>query len=154
MENPDITKETALLDAVRNGLAEGAGVVAELKNSLKSCSDNLRIGQSAQALGELTQAIGNLALLSEFIGELERGLKGLRVTGDVFPAWNDAREAFQGMVSALENRDWVVLSDMIQYELCPMLEETQKCASDLAEKLGTGAAPHIPAGGHRSRSTT
>jgi hypothetical protein len=153
MENPDMKKETALLDAVKSGLAEGARVVAELNCSLKSCADNLRIGQSAQVMAELTQAIGNLALLSEFIGELRRGLQRLRVTVDVFPAWNDARDVFQGMVSALESRDWVTLSDMIEYELSPMLEETQKCASDLAERLGIRASLRVPAEGHQSRST-
>jgi hypothetical protein len=104
-------------------------------------------------MAELTQAIGNLALLSEFIGELRRGLQRLRVTVDVFPAWNDARDVFQGMVSALESRDWVTLSDMIEYELSPMLEETQKCASDLAERLGIRASLRVPAEGHQSRST-
>jgi hypothetical protein len=57
------------------------------------------------------------------------------------------------MVSALENRDWVTLSDMIQYELCPMLEETQKSASDMADKLGAGAMLRVPAENHQSRST-
>ena len=136
METAGGAEATDMLNAVRKALAEGSESVKALECTFKRCAGGLRLGEPSQTLGELTDAIGNLALLAELVGQLRSGLLVLRVEGTPFSRWQASAEAFQGMVTALEGKDWVFLSDLLEYEICPLMQETEKEMSLLSEQLG------------------
>lgn len=129
-----------VLDAIRAGLAESPQIVNLIAASLRSCAGGLRLGQSGPALDTLGQAVGNLALLAELVTSLRNGLARLNLDSAPIASWHSCTETFRGVVEALERRDWVLLSDLIDYELCPMLEETQKEMAALRERLEDVAA--------------
>ncbi|GEM_PF-3374717 len=155
MDNDKTTRESELLDAVEKGLAEGAGVAAELRDSLLRSVDEIRLGGpgQGQAMARFTQALENLTLMTDLVRELRKGLHCLGIEANPFSAWDHAGEGLAAMVSALENRDWILLADTIQYELCPLLEETEKRAGATARMLARWHAAGGPAAGHQSRST-
>jgi hypothetical protein len=140
MENAIGIKETDVLAAVRAGLEEAPATVRQLGGSLERCAAELRLGQPSAALAALTSAIGNLAVLAEFIVELRKGLETLGVNESGLKSWDGCRDAFREIVNALEKRDWVFLSDLIEYELCPALEQTGNGMSCLAERLAGAPA--------------
>lgn len=156
MEHDKITtKEWELLDAVERGLVEGACAALELRNSLSQSVDEIRLGGpvQGQAMARFTQALENLTLMTNLIRELRKGLHCLGIEANPFAAWDHAGEGLAAMVSALENRDWILVADTIQYELCPLLEETEKGAGATARMLAEAHAAGHAAADHQSRST-
>jgi len=131
---------SAILAAIRAGLAESPETVNLIAASLRSCAGGLRLGQSGRALETLGQAVGNLTLLAELVSGLRSGLARLNLDSAPLASWDSCAEIFKGVVDALERRDWVLLSDLIEYELCPTLEETEREMTALRERL-TGIAP-------------
>lgn len=155
MEHDKIARESELREAVERGLAEGACAALELRNSLLQSVDEIRLGGpgQGQAMARFTQALENLTLMTDLVRELRKGLRCLGIEANPFSAWDRAGEGLAAMVSALENRDWIFLADTIQYELCPLLEETEKRAGATARMLAEAHAAGGPAAGHQSRST-
>jgi hypothetical protein len=129
-----------VLTAIRNGLAEGPQTVNLIAATLRDCAAGLRLCPSAHALERLGEAVGNLALLAELVSGLRSGLALLNLDSAPLTGWDSCAATFTGVVDALERRDWVLLSDLIEYELCPTLDETERGMSALHERLA-GIAP-------------
>lgn len=155
MEHDNIPRESELLDAVERGLADGACAALELRNSLLQSVDAIRLGASGQGqvMARFARALESLTLMTDLVRELRKGLRCLGIEANPFSAWDRAGEGLAAMVSALENRDWIFLADTIQYELCPLLEETEKSAGATARMLAGSRAADHSAAGHQSRST-
>ncbi|NWG10097.1 MAG: hypothetical protein HXX80_07345 [Nitrososphaerales archaeon] len=126
-----------LRNALRRALAEGSENVRALEGSFRRCVSNLRLGGSGQNLAELSDAIASLALLTELVGQLRTGLLVTDLEARPFSMWQipSSAEAFQGLVKALEEKDWVFLADLLEYEICPLMLETDKEMSQLSKRL-------------------
>ncbi len=61
--------------------------------------------------------------------------KGYDISMEAFACWDNSLGIFREMLSAFETRDWVTLSDLIQYELPPLFEEGKKGLSEISERL-------------------
>ena len=59
----------------------------------------------------------------------------MNLDGVHLASWDACAGTFKGVVDALERRDWILLSDLIEYELCPALDETEKEMVALRERL-------------------
>jgi hypothetical protein len=130
-------EQVAILDTVCQALVRGAESAEALEKTLKRCAANLRVGQSSEVLGELTDAIANLALITELVGQLRRGLLASNMEGAPLSRWQTpaSAQAFQEIVTALEAGDWVFLSDLLEYEICPLVTETGAEMSLLLDDL-------------------
>lgn len=139
METVGSWETTEVLAVVRKALAEGSANVKALECAFRRCASSLRVGESSQTLGELTDAMTNLALLTELVGQLRNGLLVLKVEGAPFSRWqaSSSAEVFQGVVAALEGKDWVFLADLLEYEICPLMLETHEEMSLMSERLQT-----------------
>jgi hypothetical protein len=124
-----------ILVAIRAGLEESPQTVNLIAASLRSCAGGLRMGQSGPALETLGQAVGNLTLLAELVSGIRTGLARLNLVGAPLASWDACAGTFKGVVDTLERRDWVLLADLIEYELCPALDETEKEMAALRERL-------------------
>lgn len=128
-------KNDELIDAIRKGLTEIPGIVGAINNELMECANLLRVEESERTFVALTESIKDLNQLIEFVKELKIAvgqLKGIDIPGEIFSCWDRSLNVFKEMLSAIENKDWITLSDLIQYEIYPLLEEGGK---GLAEVL-------------------
>ncbi len=140
MGNDDMKNDVELMKAVRTGITEADKIVTEIGDRLLDCVNLLRTEQSDRVFVELSEGIKNLNHLIDFIREVKKGIEHLRFKGydismEPFACWDNSLDIFREMLSAFETRDWVTLSDLIQYELPPLFEEGKKGLSEIKERL-------------------
>ncbi|MBI4687004.1 MAG: hypothetical protein HY756_04375 [Nitrospirae bacterium] len=138
MDNKE--RSLQLIEALRNGISETGRLIIDIKGGLSECARLLRIEQNADILTLLAGRLSNLSHLNDFIGELRKGieqlnLQGYNISGTDLSHWDKSIRLFKDMLSALEAKDWITLSDLIQYELDPFLIEGERGLSHLLEAL-------------------
>ena len=84
--------------------------IEELKGKLKEISDTLYSGEITKGMADMGLVIPDLANLANAIADEE--LNGRFLNDVLVPALN-----------AMENRDGLLLADVINYELMEILEE-------------------------------
>jgi len=134
----DDAKDAELLSAMRKGITEALGIIGEIGDGLLGCSDLLRVEQTDKVFIDLSEWIKNLGCLMDFIKELKRGvgyLKGVGTSTEPLLCWDRSFNVFEEMLSAFENKDWITLADLIQYELHPLLVEGEKGLSELKDTI-------------------
>ncbi|VAX29992.1 hypothetical protein MNBD_NITROSPIRAE03-721 [hydrothermal vent metagenome] len=140
MGNDDMKKDVELVKAVQKGITETGEIVTEIGDRLLDCVNLLRTEQSERVFMALSEEIKNLNQLMDFIREVRKGVEHLRLKGydismEPFVCWDNSLDVFREMLSAFESRDWVTLSDLIQYELPPLFEEGKKGLFEIKERL-------------------
>ncbi len=134
----DAKKEIELVNAMKKGICEAVGIVREVGKGLMGCAHLLRVEQTERVFTALSEGIKDLSHLIDFIKELKSGmehLKGSNVSMEPLLCWDRSLNVFEEMLSAFERKDWITLSDLIQYELHPLLIEGEKGLSDLKERF-------------------
>ncbi|GMT48352.1 MAG: hypothetical protein IEMM0007_1918 [bacterium] len=140
MGNDDMKKDVELVKAVQKGITETDEIVTEIGDRLLDCVNLLRTDQSERVFMALSEEIKNLNQLMDFIREVRKGVEHLRLKGydismEPFACWDNSLDIFREMLSAFETKDWVTLSDLIQYELPPLFEEGKKGLFEIKERL-------------------
>jgi len=138
MEDNNIDKKKALKDALIKGISEVTGIIKEIEKGLVECANLFRIEQSDKVLNLFIEKTENLNLLFEFIRQLRAGITNLndpKLSTELLLCWDRANSILKEMVSSFENKDWITLSDLIQYELNPLLLEGEEKLSQLMEGL-------------------
>ncbi len=140
MESNITQRDEELVKAIQTGIAASEEVVGEIGERLLDCVNLLRTEQSDKVFMDLSEGIGNLYHLLEFVREVRRGMehlssRGYDVSMEPFKCWDNSLDIFREMLSAFENKDWVTLSDLIQYELPLILEDGRKGLSEIQEGL-------------------
>ncbi len=140
MGNDDMKRDEELVKAIRKGITEADEIVTEIEDGLQDCVNLLRTEQSDRVFTALSEGLKNLNHLMDFIREVKKGIEHLRLKGhdismEPFACWDNSLDIFREMLSAFETRDWVTLSDLIQYELPPLFEEGKKGLSEIRERL-------------------
>ncbi|MEC4684764.1 MAG: hypothetical protein VST71_03405 [Nitrospirota bacterium] len=140
MGSEDMKKDVDLVNAIQKGITEADEIVTEIGDRLLDCVNLLRTEQSDRVFTALSEGIKNLNHLMDFIREVKKGVEHLRLKGydismEPFACWDNSLDIFREMLSAFETRDWVTLSDLIQYELPPLFEEGKIGLSEIRERL-------------------
>lgn len=134
----DNDKKANLRDALIKGISEVSGIIKEIEKGLVECANLFRIEQSERVFNLFIEKIENLNFLFEFIRQLKLGINNLNdpnLSLEPLLCWDKANAILKEMVSSFENKDWITLSDLIQYELNPILSEGEEKLSKVMEGL-------------------
>ncbi|RJQ13672.1 MAG: hypothetical protein C4560_13830 [Nitrospiraceae bacterium] len=129
-----------LFGAIKDSIQDARNVVQQLAHSFQDNVRSLRMDGDDSAFKELTQNIGDLDSLLKYIKELGDGvncLDGMGLPPDPITAQGFGINLFREMHTAIEVKDWIMLSDLIEYELAPLLGKEDEWLGSLDEKLKT-----------------
>ncbi len=131
-------EQPELLAAIKNSIGDARQVVKELSVALSERIQPLRLEESESVFNDLTQNIYDLQGLLEFISELREGIlyyEGFGLPSDPISSDEDGLNLFREMLTSMESRDWIMLADLIEYELSPLLMKEDEWLGKLDEKL-------------------
>ncbi len=134
----DEIENSALLKAIKDSLADARDTTQKLSRIFKDNVLQLRLEQTESVLNQLTQNIVDLQNVMEFVGKLREGMQFFKNFGlPVDPITNQGAGIglFREINAAIELKDWIMLSDLIEYELAPLLIREDEWMSSLEEKL-------------------
>lgn len=127
-----------LLKAIRDSIGDARSAVKELASSFTNNVRTLRLEESENVFAHLTQNIQDLECFLRFISELKEGIGFFDRFGlpdDPISVTNSGLTLFQEMHTAFETRDWIMLSDLIEYELSPLLLKEEAWLGSLGDKV-------------------
>ncbi|MBI5741867.1 MAG: hypothetical protein HZA16_14280 [Nitrospirae bacterium] len=136
-------KMTELLRVIKGSIGDARSTVQELAQIFKDNVRMLRIEGSGDVFQRLLQNVTDLQDVMNFIGELREGMKHFDEFGmpaDPVSDGNAGINIFREMNSAFATRDWIMLSDLIEYELHPLLIREDEWLGLLDGKLAECAA--------------
>ncbi|MBI5409983.1 MAG: hypothetical protein HZA14_11505 [Nitrospirae bacterium] len=139
----ELTKEikgAELLTAIKASIGDARFVAQQLSGSFKDNVRSLRLEENEDTFLHLEQNINDLRHFMEFVKELGNGLgclNELSLPPNPASSQNSALNIFKDMNSAFETKDWIMLSDLIEYELAPLLDKEDEWLGSLDEKLQT-----------------
>lgn len=127
-----------IITAIKNSIDDARDTVRQLDGQFLENARTLRIEESKEVFMSLEQNITDLQHFMEYISVLNNGLNqigGIGLPVDPISRNNTGIGLFEEMNSALESKDWVVLSDIIEYELAPLLQSEDKWLGELDTTL-------------------
>jgi len=127
-----------LLAAIKNSIGDARQVVTELAQVFAEKIQPLRLEESEAVFNDLTQNIYDLQGLMEFISELKDGMHYFEEFGlpsDPITSNDQGLNLFREMLQSMESKDWIMLADLIEYELSPLLIHEEEWLGKLDEKL-------------------
>ena len=127
-----------LLAAIKNSITDARQVVQELAQVFTKSIQPLRLEESEAVFNDLSQNIYDLQGLMEFLSELKNGMdfyEGFSLPTDPISSNDNGLNLFKEMLTSMESRDWIMLADLIEYELSPMLMNQSEWLGKLDEKL-------------------
>jgi hypothetical protein len=133
-------KKAELLTAIKGSMGDGRDVINRLNDFFRDCVNKLRVEESKEVLLQLAEAIENLQYFIEFASELKNGMAcfdNFGMNDDPISSENSGVQIFRDLLSAMENQDWVMLADLVEYELSPLLTNEDEWMGKLKEKLET-----------------
>lgn len=137
---PQSIGQTELINVLIENINQASQLVKEISDRVMNCATSLRIEQSEKTFRQVSEEIKNLASLMEFVSEVKKGLtfltsKGYEISMEPFSCWEKSLDIFDEMLSAFRNEDWVIVSDLLQYEICPLLEDGGKSFLEITQSL-------------------
>ena len=139
MNQTKITSDNPeLMAAIKNSIGDAKQVVKELAKVFAERIQPLRLEESESVFNDLTQNIYDLQGLMEYISELKDGMhyyEGFGLPSDPISFNNEGLNLFREMLTSMESRDWIMLADLIEYELSPLLMQEDEWLGKLDEKL-------------------
>jgi hypothetical protein len=127
-----------LFNAIKNSIGDARCSIKRLAELFTLNIQPLRLEESEGVFADLTHNIQDLEGLMEFIRELTEGMRyfdGFGLPLDPVSSEGSGLNLFQEMHSALEAKDWIMLSDLIEYELSPLLLREDEWLGALHEKI-------------------
>lgn len=132
LEKPEV------FHAVKNSIRDARESIKKLAAFFTDTVRHMRVEESEDVFQSLVRNIGDLECFVEFMGELRGALTyygGFGMPPDPLSSPGAGINLFQEMHGSLESRDWVLLSDLIEYELCPVLMQEDAWLGDLDERM-------------------
>jgi len=133
-------RQVELLSKIREGVDNAISAVGEIEGRLLACSKLLRIDQRGETFTALALEISNLGDLVELVREIKKGsdlLASRPLEAGAFDSWEKSIGLFRDMLTAFEGKDWIVLADLIQYELSPILAQGEKDLAAVRDRLAS-----------------
>ncbi len=127
-----------LLTAIKNSINDARFSAKKLAGVFSDNIQSLRFEESESVFLNLEQNIHDLECFLNFLSELKDGMTFFDDFGlppDPISLQNSGLNLFHEMHSAMESRDWIMLSDLIEYELSPLLLKADEWFGALDEKL-------------------
>ena len=134
----DEVQNPALLKVIKDSIIDGRDTLQKLAQVFKDNVLQLRLEQTESVLNQLTLSIADLQNVMEFIEKLHEGMqffKDFGLPADPITYQGTGINLFKEINSAIETRDWIMLSDLIEYELAPLLIKEDEWFGSLEEKL-------------------
>ena len=131
-------ENSELLRIIKGSLADARDSVQKLAHLFIDNVRQLRMQESEEVFNQLAQNIVNLQYFMEFIGELRTGMRYFGDFGlplDPITYMDSGIKLFREMHAAIEKKDWIMLSDLIEYELSPLLMKEDEWMNLLEEKV-------------------
>ncbi len=129
MNTSKVEENNVIAHVLFNSIEETKDTIGKIEDRLLDCAQNLRVNQDSDTFDMLAANMDNLSQLIEYISELKNGLisiKGDDLPAEFFEHWDRSIEVIRDMNLAFESKDWVTVSDLIEYELSPLLCEGGK----------------------------
>lgn len=115
--------------------------VPPLKREIFACAGRFRSGDDATAMESLLQVIEGLRLLLTGVAQVQR-LCELRVPGLALDPLRDYQTAMSAhldeLIEAQEGRDWILLADLLEYDVAERLDGWETVAGPLEAALESG----------------
>ncbi len=109
-----------------------------LRREITACADRFRMGEEAPAIDHLVKVVEGLRLLMAGVTQIDRLLVGLRPDierQDVQVFQDTMNKHFDEVISAQESRDWILLADVLEYDINEHLETWESTSSRLTGLL-------------------
>jgi len=139
-ELKDEVQNPALLKAIKDSISDARDTIQKLAIAFKDNVLQIRVEQTDTILYQLTLNIENLQKVMEFIEKLREGIKFFKDFGlpaDPITDQGTGIHLFEDINAAIETKDWIMLSDLIEYELAPLLTREDEWMGSLEERLKT-----------------
>ncbi len=108
-----------------SGLLDAYHTCSSFQETLCAVADGLGTLQNQQALANLASSMETVQWLYTIVSGVERVL-GISAAGSAVSAVHAPRTILTGIAGALEEENYVLVSDILRYELVPYIEELQK----------------------------
>lgn len=134
----DEIQNPVLLKVIKGSISDARDTIQKLAYAFKDNVLQIRMEQTESVLYQLTLNIENLQHVMEFIGKLREGIKFFNDFGlpaDPITDQGTGIHLFAEINAAIETKDWIMLSDLIEYELAPLLTKEDEWMGSLEEKL-------------------
>ncbi len=122
------------IEAIRNT----SNQIYSLKEYFGKSADFFRMGDISQAytayieaINELSKFIDFLNLISPYFASMEQ-LQSMEIFAEFS---KDFLVTAKELLEAQENDDWILLADLIEYELHPLLERWEEISMDICQQL-------------------
>jgi len=118
--------KTEIQNAIKGSIGDARQAINDLISAFQESVRLLGVEQNNYVFNNFVQNIRDLQCVMEYISELNRGLNLLESTDlrtDPVSAKNYAMDILQEINGAFTSCDWVLLADLIEYELIPLLSE-------------------------------
>lgn len=108
-----------------------------LRAELSSCADSFRLGDDARAIDSLIRVVEGLRLLFLGVGQIQRLLasQALMAGGMVDGFQAEIPRLLDEIIAAQEGRDWILLADLLEYDVMEQLARWEETAAALVEEL-------------------
>jgi hypothetical protein len=133
-----LSDQPEVLGAIKNSISDARQVVKELADVLSARIQPLRLEESEAVFNDLTQNICDLQGLMEFLSELKDGMHYFEEFGlpsDPISSNEVGLNLFRELLTSMESKDWIMVADLIEYELSPLLIKEEEWLGKLDEKL-------------------
>jgi hypothetical protein len=131
-------KKLEILKAIKNSIVDARSAAQTISQAFKETVQPLRVEENESVFMNLTQNILDLQCFLEFIKELRSGMScfdDFGLSADPVSLQDVGLNLFQEMHSAFATKDWIMLSDLIEYELSPLLLKEDEWLGALDNKL-------------------
>jgi len=132
------SEQPELLAAIKNSISDARQVVKELAEVFAERIQPLRLEESESVFNDLTQNICDLQGFMEFLTELKDGMdyfEGFGLPSDPISSNEEGLKLFKEILASMESKDWIMVADLIEYELSPLLIQEEEWLGKLDEKL-------------------
>ena len=132
------SNQPEIMAAIKNSISDARQVVKELSNVFSERIQPLRLEESESVFNDLSQNIYDLQGLMEFLSELKDGMhffESFGLPSDPISSNEAGLKLFKEMLASMESKDWIMLADLIEYELSPLLMQEDEWLGKLDEKL-------------------
>jgi len=132
------TAKSELLNTIKSSIGDARDSVQQLESVFKSNVTSLRVEESEEVFQKLSQNIHDLQYFIEFVNELKNATTcfgNFNLPADPISSDNIGINLFNEMANAFMSNDWVMLSDLIEYELAPMLLLEDEWLRALGDKV-------------------
>ncbi|MBI4683429.1 MAG: hypothetical protein HY757_10075 [Nitrospirae bacterium] len=132
------TENPELFNAIKESVKDARYSAQKLSEVFTENIQPLRMEENERVFIDFIHNIKELECFLDFIKQLKEGMRffeGFGLPSDPIMSQDSGINLFNEMNSALESKDWIMLSDLIEYELSPLLMKEDEWLSALDEKI-------------------